>query len=131
MSPDNHQPRKRSAKKGSKNVPEFRFINHSLSKEDQEQLAGYLEAGEYTIEDVFQAVESGYAFKLSPDSYGGGYRSHFICLDEASADFNACLAGRGATPIDAIYALLYRHLVLAPDGWSQLDSSTGSPKQFG
>lgn len=131
MSPDNHHSRKKSSKKGSVHAREFRFINHDLTIEQQADLEGYFEAGEWSFDSIIPLVEDGFAFKLSRDARGGGFRAHLIDHTEGSPDFNACLSGRGATPLAALYALLYRHLVLAPDGWATLDSGQGSSPFFG
>lgn len=129
MSPDNYDSKRKKAKKGNNDAREFRFVQHSLSTAQQEDIQGYLDAGEWSFQDVVDCVQRGYAFKLSPDTHGGGYRAHLIDTDEKSADYNSCLTGRGSAPIDAIYALLYRHLVLAPEGWGVLDDNrTGRPK---
>ena len=131
VSPDNHRGRKKSSNRSSADVREFRFINHDLTAAQQEDLAGYFEAGEWSFDSVVPLVEQGFAFKLSQDARGSGYRAHLIDHTEGSPDFNACLSGRGATPIAALYALLYRHFVLAPDGWAALDGGNGSSPFFG
>lgn len=131
MSPDNHNSKQKKPRKGNTNAREFRFVQHSFSTAQQEDIQGYLDAGEWSFQDVVDCVEGGYAFKLAPDPNGGGFRAHFIDTDEKSADYNSCLTGRGAVPIDAIYALLYRHLVLAPGGWGVLDNGGQSRPKFG
>lgn len=131
MSPDNHRPKKKPKRKASDAKPDFRFINHDLSAEQQEDLAGYAEALEWDGSVVDKLVEEGYAYKLAIDPQGRGFRAHFIDTVNVSPYYNVCLSGRGSTPFDARYALLYRHLVLAADGWHVLDSGEDTPSRFG
>jgi hypothetical protein len=122
---------KSKPKRKPKDDRPFRYINHDLSKSQQEDLQGLFEAGEWGEQDIDKLVGEGYAYKLSRDTRGGGFRAHLIDTEESSPDYNACLAGRGATPAAARYALLYRHFVLAPDGWGVLDSSSEGTAFFG
>lgn len=122
---------KNRPKRKAKDEPAFRFINHDLTPEQKNDLAGYVESGEWDDDTVGGIVERGYSYKLSPDARGGGFRAHFIDLDPASADYNTCLSGRGSTPRNARSALLYRFVVLAPEGWGVLDGGGGDVGEFG
>jgi len=127
MSPDNHHDRKRKTKKGAADGKDFRFINHSLSKKDADWLAAAELDTEFPLASVSDLVTAGYKFSLSLDARNHSFVAS-ITDREAGSDFhNACLTGRGATPLDAWYSLCYRHLVLAQGDWSFFSESGDEP----
>lgn len=128
LSKTNGGGKKGAAKKTDR---EFRFINHTFTTAQEDDLLGYAESDAWGWDDIRGLVESGYSFKLARDSQGGGFRAHLVDNEPGSPDFNTCLSGRGSTTTDAVLSLLYRHFVLAEDGWGVLDEAKKPTKRFG
>lgn len=118
MSPDNHHPPKKSRKSKNGTSKEFRFINHDLDSKDKEWLEACDLDTEFPLTSLSDLVEAGYKFSLSNDVRNNTFVASITDRDEGSAFYNACLTGRGATPVDAWYSLCYRHLVLAQGDWA-------------
>lgn len=116
----------------SRNVPKFRFINHSLTKADVEQLESLDLDVELPYERAFDAVLEGLRFSLSFDPKNHCFVASFTDKLENSPFENSCLSGRGSTPLDAWYSLAYRHYILAQEDWTFFgdDQSTES-NRFG
>lgn len=116
-------------KKASKN--DFRFINHSLSKSDEEWLEAADLDAEYDFTLVCDLVAEGYKFSLSHDERNQTYVASLTDRAEGSAFYNSCLTGRGASAIDALHALLYRHVHLAQGDWAFFDQPAGrNPSRY-
>jgi hypothetical protein len=111
--------------------PEFRFINHDLSAAQADELEALDLEAEFTIQDVLLAAQDGYSFMVAPDARGGGFRAHLIDEREGSEHAQRCLSGRGSTPLNAVAALFYRHVVLAQEDWSFFADDARSTPKFG
>lgn len=110
----------------------FRFVNHTLTAADKEWLDAADLAAEFPASSVDELVTSGYKFGLSHDQKHNTFVASLTDREPTSPFFNACLTGRGSTPADARYAVLYRHLQLASGDWSVFDTGDGgSPGRFG
>lgn len=119
-------------KKERTSEAKFRFINYHLSKKDEEWLEAADLDTEFDFSLVRGLVEEGYKFSLSNDERNHTFVASITDRQEGSPFYNACLTGRGSTPLDAWYALAYRHLVLAQMDWSFFgDGSNGPAARFG
>lgn len=131
MSPDNHHPRKRKARKGTTNAKEFRFVNYSLSQKDKEWLAAADLDAEFPLSSFGDLVTAGYKLGFSLDDKNNTYVASITDRSEGSAFYNACLTGRGATPLDAWFSVCYRHLVVAQGDWAVFhQAGDNEPSRF-
>jgi hypothetical protein len=123
---------KNGKKEAKTNGAAFRFINHSLSAKDIEQLNSLDLGLEFPYGLLDELVMEGYKFSLSYDDKNATCVASITDRQQASAFYNCCLTGRGSTPAHAFAALLYRHLVLAETDWSFFGQPdvAGSP-EFG
>lgn len=106
--------------------PKFRYINYDLTKDDRGALADLVEAGELPASLLFEAVSEGWKFSLTPDSKHHCFVASLTDREPGTAFENTCLTGRGASPLDAVRSLLYRHVILSEGDWaffSQRDES--------
>lgn len=117
--------------RATKSKPEFRFINHDFTVEQQQDLEAYDLETEVTLQDILAAIANGYDFKGAADAKGGGFRAHLIDARPDSPHYMRCLSGRGSTPFNAIASLFYRHLVLAQEDWSFFAEGGSGPPKFG
>lgn len=109
---------KEQRKKGTKNEQAFRFINHTLTTAQRDDLRAMDVGTEFPAEMVDELVVEGYKYSLSLDRGNQTFVASLTDRDEQSPFYNACLTGRGSTPANARAALLYRHVVVAQLDWS-------------
>lgn len=117
-----HADNKGSRKKASKSAPpEFRYINYDLSKDQQREAESFDFDVEFPPGTEYDLAYQGYKYSISPDLRNQCFIASLTCKIAGDGFENACLVGRGATPIDARNSLLYRHLYLAQGDWSLFD----------
>lgn len=123
------------AKKGSSNdrsFSDYKFINVHLVKADTEWLEKADLSHELGIERVLGLVQEGYKFSLNEDPKNLSFVASLTDKRPGSPSANHILTGRGATPIDAWYALAYRHYMLAEADWTNIMSeASGDSSRFG
>jgi hypothetical protein len=128
----NHPPPGKRGKEKKGNAVEFRFINHSFSVEDVRWLEAADLGVEFPLASAFDLVAEGYKLGFSADAKNHTFVCSLTDRSEGSVFFNACLTGRGATPLDAWYALAYRHFQLSQEDWKFFgDSGDASPTTWG
>lgn len=119
----------KSKKETKKDEPIFRFINCDLLAKDVEWLEACDCEKEFPAEMVEELVFEGYKYSIGYDARNQCCIASLTDRGDGSPYKNCCITGRGATPADARYALLYRHVVLAQGDWSLLDKGD-QQKQF-
>lgn len=102
------------------------YINRELSADEKSDLVAALESSDFTIEHVAQLVVDGYSFRVGSDPKSDGFIAVLTDYVDSSPTFNHALAGRGSTPINAIYACLYKHFVCFSGGW-EAPQERGTP----
>jgi len=93
------------------------FVDAYLTSTDKDNIAAYMETGEYTPDRFLGLVGEGYKVSLVEQANGTAY---IASMTDARADSEWAgytLSARGSTPEAAVAALLYKHLVLFVDGW--------------
>lgn len=99
---------------------EYAFINYRLSKQDIDELGTMDVEAEFPLNSIFALAEQGYKFSLNLDAKNNSYVASLADQDPHS-DFNKhILTGRGATALDAFYALMYRHFYAAQQDWANI-----------
>lgn len=98
--------------------PPFGYINYELTVQDKEWLASSDVDAEFPPRLIDELVMEGYKFSLSFDERNSTCIASLTDRQVGGAFENQCLTGRGATPLNAIHSLLYRHLVVASGDWS-------------
>lgn len=104
-------------KSKSSSGPEYRFVNVRLSSDDKARMADTALDVEFPLSTILDLVASGYKFSLKEDMRNQTFVASLTDGREDSPAYNAILTGRGSTPLNAWYALAYRHIVLLFDGW--------------
>lgn len=104
----------------------LQFVDGYLDKDDLAWLENNAEGADSLILDLI--TESGDYGGLSCkfDEKSGKYLA--ILFGGSTPDFNSgfALTSRGSSPIDALYALAYKHIVKFRRGWSSFASSAGN-----
>lgn len=124
----------RAKKAGSSDgrFSDYRFINIHLVKADVEWLEKADCEAEFPLSRIFGLVQSGYKFSLNEDAKNLSFVASITDVRESSPSSKHILTGRGATPIDAWFALAYRHFVLAEGDWTNIMSeASGDSSRFG
>jgi len=124
MGMNDRQERKRKSKP-KETERAFRFINHTLTTEQKNDLRSMDSSIEFPAEMVDALVGEGYKYSLSFDERNQSFVAAITDRDTASAFYNACLTGRGSTADNARVSLLYRHFHLAQGDWSALTTASG------
>lgn len=111
--------------------PAFRFINHNLVKADEEWLEAAELETEFPLALMLELALEGYKVSIGLDSKNATYVASITDRAEGGAFYNACLTGRGGSPLDAWYAVAYRHFKVAEGDWSVLDfGERETPRRF-
>jgi hypothetical protein len=87
---------KNGKKEAKTNGASFRFINHSLSAKDIEQLNSLDLGLEFPYGLLDELVMEGYKFSLSYDDKNATCVASITDRQQASAFYNCCLTGRGS-----------------------------------
>lgn len=120
----------RSKTKGQQNANSrnFRFINISLTKTDQERLQALADTDEYAPELIFDLVASGYKVSVNEDTKNNSYVSSISDVRPDSPHYGYILTGRGSTAFNSFLSVCYKHYAIAEQDWSEFihQSETGS-----
>lgn len=116
----------KNGKAGTPGKPDFRFINYALSKDDVLRLSSLDLETEFPSGQLDELVMEGYKYSLAYDDKHACCIASLVDRAPGSPYENCCLTGRGSTPANARYALLYRHLVLSQGDWSFFDPAEGN-----
>lgn len=109
-----------------------KFINYRLDDADKAWLAEADLVQEYPLQRMFSLVEEGYKLSVSPASEGRSAIVSITDTEVSSPFYNHTLSGFGTNPIDAWYALAYRHFTKAEGDWAVFGSvSGGDVSRFG
>lgn len=115
-----------SAQSKSSGIGEFKFINVRLSSDDKAWLAAADLQIEFPLLSVLELVSQGYKFSLNEDIRNSSFVASLTDTREDSATHRSILTGRGATAINAWYALAYRHFHLLAGDWTTVASEDGN-----
>ena len=99
------------------------FIEPRFVSADKKELAKYLADGKWGLGDIERLVDSSYKFSWASDAEGDGAKATLTRQEDGEV---FVLTGRGGSPLAALYALLYRHLVIMGGDWANSrDESEG------
>lgn len=102
------------------------FIEPYLTAEHKRELKQLIADDTWGMDDIFELVDQGYKFSIKFTEKN----SMFACtLSQQEGEKTLVLNGRGATPINAIYALLYRFYQLLGGALREEDDD-GTPTDF-
>lgn len=108
-----------------------RFVNISLSKQHEQHLKELVASGKLGVELAFDLVSEGYKFSVNYDSNNHSYVASFTSYPAEDRRSCVILTGRGSNPLNAIFSLLYKHLVISEGLWAVGDDSSGAVGDFG
>lgn len=111
---------------------ERKFINYRLDDADKAWLASCDLVQEFPLQRMFDLVAEGYKLSISPAVEGRSSIVSITDTEQSSPFYLHTLSGFGANPLDAWYALAYRHFTKANGDWAVLGGvSTGDTSRFG
>lgn len=112
---------KRAGGAGSGLSRDYWFINVQLGKDDKEQLQTTDLTAEFPVSAIFALADEGYKFSIKKDEHNQTYVASLSDSRDSSDTFGGILTGRGATGLNAWYALAYRHFVILESDWTNAD----------
>lgn len=106
---------------GGGNSPygEFRFIEGYLDADDQQWLADNADSAAECVLSLVADLCEGYKLSVSWDKRTEMFLATLTCSLDGSADKGKILTSRGSTPVNAAFALWYRHYRKFPNGWGE------------
>jgi len=108
--------RKAPAKQQAKKLGDFQFSNINLSSEDKRTLGENIPSALEMFEFMLQYVDSAYKFSWALDLKNDRYIASLTGREPSSENYQVCLTASGATPENALAALMYKVTVYCPDG---------------
>lgn len=93
------------------------FINISLDKAQKTELGEIVASKRYSLPDLFVLVEEGYKVSINRDEKNGSFICSVTDQRGESETHRHILTGRGATAINAIVSVLYKHHVICSGDW--------------
>lgn len=111
--------KRKEAKAAKEKASEWKgFINHDLSKADEENLESMDLETEFPLVEMLEELSrDGYKVTFTPPDRSGTYLVTVMDRSEGSDTCGYALCGRGRSLVDAWYAFAYRHVVVFPNGW--------------
>jgi hypothetical protein len=100
---------------------DYWFINVQLGKDDKEQLQNSDLTTEFPLSSILALADEGYKFSIKKDEHNQTYVASLSDSRDGSDTFGGILTGRGATGLNAWYALAYRHFVILESDWANAD----------
>lgn len=95
-----------------------KFINYRLDESDKAWLAACDLVQEYPLQRLFDLAEEGYKLSISPPTESKSAIVSITDTEPTSPFYHHTLSGFGANPVDAWYALAYRHFTKAAGDWA-------------
>jgi len=99
------------------NNPKPIFIEGYLNAEDKEWLQAHLDDQHILIAELLQSVGEEYVVSCKFDHTSLRFQSSLTCRVKNHINSGCVLVSRGATPLDSLYALAYRHLFKFEGEW--------------
>lgn len=100
----------------------YTFINCDLNAEDKQWLKDNLPSRDNLAFDLIADAQAGYKFSLDTDLRGGGYIASLSCNVVGMPNCGHTLTARGSGPVDAVYALYYKHFIKLSGQWDAVVS---------
>lgn len=122
--------RKNGSPKANNTFPESRFVNLSLSVDEQKHCSTLLENEKLEWNQVFDAVCESFKFSLKLDAANHTFVASFTEAAKGNREYSVILTGRGSTPSDAVASLLYKHLVMSEKLWADQDVPEQDSSRF-
>jgi hypothetical protein len=110
----------------------YRFINVALTSQAKKDLAAMDLPSEYPVDAIFYLVEQGYKLSVNADEKNHSFVASLTDKREDVPTAKCILTGRGSSPLNAFYALCYKHFTLLSEDWSSyIPLSDGDSSDFG
>jgi hypothetical protein len=108
---------------GKGSMPDTVFLRVPLSENDKEWLEKADCRLEFPPDLLFSLVATGYKVSLAPDAKNNCFIATLTDKVPNSPTFNCCISSRGSSPVNAWYALAYRHFQKLGETWDGLDTT--------
>lgn len=105
-------------KKTSGEFRKFDFITPYLGQDDKQWLRDHYDNLPVIVCNLVEQLASHHRFSLKRDESSGRWLAVLFDDSGEKSEPGTAMSVRGATPIDAIYALAYLHIYRFPEGWS-------------
>lgn len=102
------------------NGPKPKFIEGYLDTDDKKWLHANVDNQLVHVAELLQSIEDEYSISCKYDPNSHRYLASLTCRVQNHFNSGCILVSRGATPIDALYALAYRHFVKFDGKWQEM-----------
>lgn len=99
------------------------FVEGYLTTDDKQWLSDNVENQLSLVSELLQSIDDEYSLSCKFDANSQRFLASLTCRVQNHHNSGCILVSRGATPIDALYALSYRHFVKFDGKWRD---STGA-----
>lgn len=119
--------RKKSGRSNS-SFSGYRWVSINLSQDDKRKLSALDLGAEFPLQEgLCGLAEDGYKFSLSFDAKNHSYIASITDRSpEGEPTHKTTLTGRGSTPLNAWYALCYKHFYIAKGDWLPFIEGNGN-----
>lgn len=93
------------------------FIEGFLNADDREWLESHMGNKLVYVGELLDALEDTYVLKVKFELDTSRFFASITTVVKNHVNSGCCLVARGATPIDTLYALAYRHFVKFEGEW--------------
>jgi len=107
------------------------FINPYLSDADKAYLSDNADTADGGVLELLELIGTEYALRVGSDERSGRFNAMLTCLAVDNANTGLILSVRGATPIDALYALYYLHVIKSEGLWRSITPEATTPSRWG
>jgi hypothetical protein len=108
---------KSGSTKSGGSFPETIWANVSLSSKEVDHCRTLVDNEKLVTDQVWDCVATGLKFSLNRDDAHACFVASFTRKPTDTRTHQVILTGRGSTATDAVYALLYKHLVVTEGAW--------------
>lgn len=118
-----------SPSKGTSSKGQIQWINPYLNQVDLEWLEGHYNNVAEVLLGFYDRIPMDYTLSQKYDHYSERYQATLICNALDDPNFGIAISVRGATMLDACFALAYCVLEKLPQDWSEIKA--GRAGRFG